>query len=218
MNLSEYLRSLAYFQSLDSASLQRLSDQCLHYRFQPGETIFHEGDPAAGLWLVESGQVKIFKINPEGTEHILHLLGSGTTFNDIAAFDGGPNPANASALSAAAVWLMPGEAINSTLLGDPQMARTVIKLLAGRVRMLVHQIEDLALYSVTIRLARFLLKQAEDPTLRDVTRAAIAAHLATTPESVSRALRTLEESGAIQFDRHRIIITREDLLRTIAAL
>ncbi len=93
-------------------------------------------------------------------------------------------------------------------------------LLARRVRGLVHQIEDLALYGAVVRLARFLLKQAEDPALSapGVTRAAIAAYLATTPETISRALRTLEDNGAIRFDRHRIVIIREDLLRDLAAL
>ena len=88
------------------------------------------------------------------------------------------------------------------------------------MRGLVHRIEDLTLYGVVVRLARFLLQQAEDPALSapGVTRAAIAAYLATTPETISRALRTLEDSGAIRFDRHRIIIVREDLLRDLAAL
>ena len=51
-----------------------------------------------------------------------------------------------------------------------------------------------------------------------VTRAAIAAHLATSPETISRSLRALEEAGAIRFDRHRIIIVDSDLLQSIALL
>jgi CRP-like cAMP-binding protein len=75
--------------------------------------------------------------------------------------------------------------------------------------------EDLALHSVTARLAHFLLDQIEDTTLKhpSITRALIANHLATTPESISRSLRVLENAGAIRFDRHRIIITQPDILR-----
>jgi DNA-binding transcriptional regulator YhcF (GntR family) len=43
-----------------------------------------------------------------------------------------------------------------------------------------------------------------------------AARLATTPETVSRALRDLEDTGAIRFDRHRIIILAPDLLQEIS--
>lgn len=214
------LHSLPYFASLNSDRLEMLASQCQRCPFSANEIIFLESEPSAGLWLIEQGRVKIFKVNPDGEEHILHLLGPGNTFNDIAALDGGLNPANAAALTQVQVWLLPSAALHQLIEADSVLAGQVIKFLAGRVRTLVGQIEDLALYSVTIRLARFLLKQAEDPALSGpgVTRAAIAAHLATKPETISRSLRTLEQAEAIRFDRHRILILREDLLRTIAEL
>jgi CRP/FNR family transcriptional regulator, dissimilatory nitrate respiration regulator len=209
-SLPEYLHSLVYFQAVDDAQVTALARHMQRHTFTPEETIFHENENAAGLWIIEHGRVKIFKINPDGEEHILHLLGPQNTFNDIAALDGSTNPANAAALSSVTLWLLPTDALQEALAHNSVLALNVIKILAGRVRNLVHQIEDLALYSVTIRLARFLLKQAEDPALSGpgITRAAIASHLATKPETISRALRTLEEAGTIQFDRHRIISAR----------
>ena len=219
-DLVDYLRALPYFEGCASTTLDLLAEQVVNRHFASGEAIFHEGDPALGLWLIETGSVKIFKLNLDGAEHILHLLGAGNTFNDIAALDGGANPAHAAALSDTRVWLISLASLDDALAADPVLARRVIRLLAGRVRGLVHRIEDLTLYGVVVRLARFLLQQMEDPALSapGVTRAAIAAYLATTPETISRALHTLEDSGAIRFDRHRIIIMREDLLRELAAL
>ncbi|MEO8397789.1 MAG: Crp/Fnr family transcriptional regulator [Chloroflexota bacterium] len=218
--LIDHLRTLPYFEACPQTTLDLLAEQAVKRHFEAGEAIFHEGDPALGLWLIERGSVKIFKISLEGVEHILHLLGDGNTFNDIAALDGGTNPAHAAALSTTSVWLIKVESLDAALAADPVLARHVIKLLAGRVRGLVHRMEDLTLYGVVVRVARFLLQQAENPALSAprVTRTAIAAYLATTPETISRALRTLEDNGAIQFDRHRIIILREDLLRELAAL
>jgi CRP/FNR family transcriptional regulator, dissimilatory nitrate respiration regulator len=216
--LIKALHSLPYFTSLDERQLGQLCEQCLPQSFTAGEMIFLENDPAAGLWLIERGRVKIFKVNPDGEEHILHLLGPGNSFNEIAMLDGGSNPAHAATLTQAQVWLLPSAAVHQLIASDSVLAAQVIQFLAERVRTLVGQIEDLALYSVTVRLARFLLKQAEDPALTGVTRTAIAAYLATTPETISRALRSLEQAQAIRFDRHRIVIVREDVLRTIAAL
>jgi CRP/FNR family transcriptional regulator len=218
--LVKSLALLPYFDTWDESRLQALAVECRLHVFALGEIIFLEGEPSAGMWLIEQGRVKIYKISPEGEEHILRLLGQGNTFNDISAFDGGPNPANAAALTQVRLWLLPTLALQQRLIADNALALKVIHLLAGRVRALVSQVEDLALYSVTIRLARFLLKQSENPALSGpgITRAAIAAHLATKPETISRALRTLEKAEAIRFDRHRIIIIREDVLRTIAAL
>lgn len=218
--LADYLQSRVYFESLSADHLHWLANQCQRQTYAVDETVFLESDPSRGMWMIEQGRVKIYKVNPEGEEHIMHLLGPGNTFNEVATFDDGLNPANAGTLTEAAIWLLPAEALNHLLSIDNALAIKVVKLLANRVRNLVGQLEDLALYSVTIRLARFLLKQLEDPALSGpgVTRANIAAHLATQPETISRALRSLEQAQAIRFDRHRIIISDEKLLRTLAAL
>ena len=219
--LRETLQSLTYFQSIAPDELDRLTGSVINRRVGSGEILFIEGEDSMGLWIVAEGHVKIYKLNPDGAEHILHILGPGATFNDIAAMDGGPNPANAAALTAdGMVWLLPKEALSDLVMGNPRIAMNIIRLMAKRVRTLVGQIEDLALYSVVVRLARFLLKQAEDPSLigPGVTRTAIAAHINTTPQTLSVALRELEQSGAIRYDRQRVRIIRQDTLRSIAML
>jgi len=221
ITVKNHIRSTPYFKGITQAEITHITDHSVLRTFSASEMIFVEGEQAAGLWIVEKGSVKIFKLNPDGAEHILHIRGPGDTFNDIGAFDGGGNPANAAALSSdIQVWLIPSEVIRHILLHNPQVALNVVQLLAGRVRSLVSQIEDLALYSVIVRLARFLLKQADDPSLSGpgVTRTAIAAHINTTPQTISNVLHSLEEAGAIQFDRHRIIIMNEKILRSIAML
>ncbi len=219
-SLVEHLRHHPYFNTLDTDRLAALTAQATCHAFAPGELIFLEGEPSAGLWIIGKGRVKIYRLNPEGSEHILHLLGPGNSFNDIAALDGGPNPAHAAALSEVAACVFPHDVLAATIRRDPDLAMAVIRVITRRTRSLVQQIEDLALYSVTTRLARFLLRQAENPALSGpgITRATIAAHLATQPETVSRALSALEKSGIIRLDRHRIRIVREDLLRMVALL
>ena len=220
-DLHAILRSLTYFQGISANELERVADNVILRRVDSGMTIFIEGDQSAGLWIVRSGHVKIYKLNPDGNEHILHIIGPGSTFNDIAAMDGGVNPANAAALNAdAEVWLLPTDKLAETLVREPNLALNLVRQLARRVRTLVGQIEDLALYSVVVRLARFLLKQSEDPSLAGpgVTRIAIAAHINTTPQTLSVALRELEQAGAITFDRQHVHIVRDETLRSIAML
>jgi CRP/FNR family transcriptional regulator len=214
------LRRLPYFEQVDDGRLAPLAGHAIQRQFETGETIFTDGDSSSGLWLLEAGNVKIYKLTPDGREHILHLWGPGDTFNDVAAFDRGPNAANAAAIGPATAWVIPSEQLQTVLAADPGLALGVIQALARRIRNLVLQVEDLALRSVTARLARFILEQAENPALTSpaVTRALIASYLATTPETVSRALRVLEQAGAIRFDRHRILVTRAELLRDLALI
>ncbi len=218
--LVDSLRRHRYFRLLSDVQLEALAALAACRTFAPGEVIFLDGAPSAGLWVIDDGRVKIYKLSADGGEHILHLLGPGDSFNDIAALDGGPNPANAAALSQVAACHLSHEVLSAAIRANPDLAMTVIAILTQRTRALVQQIEDLALYSVTTRLARFLLQQAENPSLRGpgITRAAIAAHLAVQPETISRALSSMEKSGIIRLDRHRIVIVREDLLRLMALL
>lgn len=217
-DLAKFLQGRVYFDDLQPATLELLASRSVRRTFAPGEMISIEGEPTSGMWMIESGRVRIFKVSPGGAELVLHLLGDGETFNDIPALDGGENAANAAALSHVVAWLLPAEALREAMMRDNVLALNVIRGLTGRIRRLVRKIEDLSLYSVTVRLARFLLNQVADPSLSGpgVTRTAIAAYLNTTPQTISNVLRELEEAGAIRFDRHRIMIVREDILREIA--
>ena len=216
----DYLHSLIYFEQLEPSAVAYLADQLVRRTYSAGALIFMEGDPANGMWMIEAGRVKVYKLSQEGGEHVLHLLGEGDTFNDIAALDRGRNPANAAALGDVVLWFLPSDALEEAILNNSGLALRVIRVLAARVRSLVGQIESLALYSVVVRLARFLIDQAENPALSGpgVTQIAIAAHLATTPQTISNALHALEDAGTIQFDRHQIVIVDESLLRSIALL
>ncbi|HSM57035.1 MAG TPA: Crp/Fnr family transcriptional regulator [Candidatus Sulfomarinibacteraceae bacterium] len=219
-SIPAFLQEQPYFASLSTERLTPLARQAVRRQLSADEVLFLEGESSAGLWLIEQGRVKVYKITVEGREHVLHLLGPGDTFNDIPALDGSPNAASAMTLTDAVLWVVPTTVLQEAMQMDHELALAVVRGLTRRIRTLVVQIEDLALRSVTGRLARFLLEQAQNPSLSGpaITRALIATHLATTPETVSRALRTLEEAGAISFDRHRIVIRKGELLREIAML
>lgn len=214
------LQAHPYFAQVPPAQLTALAQQATRRPFTSGELLFLDGQPSAGLWVIEHGRVKVFRLTLEGREHVLHLFGPGDTFNDVSALDGGPNPASAMAFTGGTAWVLSAGDLEQALAANHALALGVIHGLNHRIRRLVDQIEDLALRSVTARLARFLLEQRENPALAGpaVTRALIATHLGTTPETVSRALRTLEESGALEFDRHRIIIRDTARLKEIALL
>ncbi|MFN8377563.1 MAG: Crp/Fnr family transcriptional regulator [Anaerolineae bacterium] len=218
--LIDLMRALPYFRALDDEALSQLAAQAVLRTVEAGEILLLEGEPAAGLWMIVEGRAKVYKLNPDGVELVLRIFGEGNTFNDISALDGGPNPANAAALSALTAWVLPAEPLQRLIRSHHRVAEAVVHALASRVRGLIRTVEDLSMYSVNVRLARFLIQQAQDPSLSGpgVTRTTIAAHLATTPQTISVALRELEATGAIEFDRHRIVILDESLLRSIAQL
>jgi CRP-like cAMP-binding protein len=214
--LADFLKSIPYFGSLSGAEIERIARETLERSFDRGEVLFLEGEPALGLYVVKTGRVRIFKSSPEGREQVLITAGAGTTFNEVPVFDGGTNPASASALEAATVYIIPEATMLSLLAGCPA-ARTIIKLFAARLRHLTGVVEDLSFRSVVSRLARLLLDMAvaqEGPTpVPRLTQEEMATMVGSVRDVVGRALRTLEKIGAIKLEGQRLLVIDTEKLR-----
>ncbi|NJN43837.1 MAG: Crp/Fnr family transcriptional regulator [Anaerolineae bacterium] len=183
------------------------------------QTIFWEGDPCHGLYIVETGWLKVFKLSPAGREQVLHFLGPGETFNALSVFTGAPNPATVVALESSVVWLIRRETMLQLLDEHPPLARLVIQDLADRLLHMMSLVEDISLRTVEARLARFLLEQSAGETIqrqRWATQAEMASRLGTVPDVLNRALRKLAEEGLIEVSRHQIQILNPDGLALIA--
>ncbi len=217
------LRRVSYFSGLSDAVLAALAAAAIERRYGRGQVVFLEGEPCAGLHVVAEGEVKIFKVSPQGREQILHRVGPGETFNDVAVLDGGPNPASAAALTDVTLCVILRTDIQRLALAYPALAWALIESTARRTRHLVAMVEDLALRSVKERLARLLLAEAartpasgEIARSQMVTQAEMAARLGTVREMIGRALRELADDGVLKLDRHRIVIVDRQRLTRIA--
>ena len=210
-------QSVPYLAGLPPSTVQALADLAILRQYTAGTLIFSEGEPVAGLFLIEAGAVKISRFSKEGREHILHIRKRGDTFNDVAALDGGPNPATATAFSDVLIWRIARPDLRRVVDAHPALAWALIESLAHRARHLVDAVQDLSMRDVKGRLARLLLEQAQANTApRLLTQEEIASQLGTVREVVGRALRALTTQGIIKFDRHRIIILDQERLAEAA--
>jgi CRP/FNR family cyclic AMP-dependent transcriptional regulator len=206
----DLLRQVSYLEDQSQAVLEALAAVASPLTFAAGEIIFLQEEPSLGLYVVESGEVKISRLSRDGRELILHLIHAGESFNDIAALDGGPNPATATAGTACLIWLIRRSDLRQVTMQHPGLAWALIQSAARRARYLLGLVEDLGMRSVRGRLARLLLAEARayeaDAIPRLLTQEEMAARLGTVREVVGRALRSLAADGIIAFDRHRIVI------------
>lgn len=213
---ADLFQQVSYLEDLSSRAIQGLASVAVPNTYAAGSAIFWEGDPVAGLFVIEDGIVKISRLSKEGREHILHLLHRGDTFNDVAAMDGGANPATAVAHTDAIVWCVRRPDLQRIVEQYPELAWALIESMARRARYLVGLVEDLAMRSVRGRLARLLLEQAQanesDAVPRLLTQEEMASRLGTVREMVGRSLRSLAADGIIEFDRHRIVVLDEERL------
>jgi len=95
---SYFLKSTAYFSELRPADLDSIAKLFFEKKAERGEMFLLEGESDGVLYFVVSGVVKVLKTSAEGKEQILNIARPGDSFNDVAAFDGEPNPAAAQAM------------------------------------------------------------------------------------------------------------------------
>ena len=215
----DFLRSLPYFGTLSAEEIERIEKEILELSFTRGEFLFLEGESCRGLYMVKSGRIRIFKSSLEGREQVLFIAKPGDSFNDVPVFDGGPNPASASALEPSTVYLIPKDTLLS-LVADCPTALAIIKVLATRLRHLTIVVEDLSFRSVLGRLAKMLLELAvveegSSPVPR-LTQDEMAAMVGSVRDVVHRALRALESAGAIKLEGQRILVVNPQKLREMS--
>lgn len=206
---ADFLRSIPYFSALNAKEIERVRKEMSELSFSKGEILFLEGEPCRGLYVVKSGRIRIFKSSPEGREQVLLVAKPGDSFNDVPVFDGGPNPASASALEPSMVYLIP-QGVLFSLIAECPPAQAILKLFAARLRHLMGVVEDLSFRSVVNRMARLLLDLAvaeggPSPIPR-LTQDEMAARVGSVRDVVGRALKNLEKAGAIRMEGQRIYV------------
>ena len=212
----EILKQNRYFQGLDEADFKKLAAKTTLREYERGEVLMWDGDAAAGLFIIHTGSVKLFRLSPQGRQYILKVLQEGDTCNEVPTFDGGANPVTIEALEQSKVWVVEPETVQEILRSNPDFALTIITRLGENLRDLVKMSSELAFYQVTHRLAR-LIRELPDEELRGVsgprwTQDQMAARLGTVREVVARSLRELERSGAIEVENRRIRVADKEML------
>lgn len=215
------LKAVSYFSNLDDPALKLVAQSAIRRVYDAEQVILLEGEPCAGLYIVESGWLKAVKISVDGREQVLQTLKPGDVFNVISVFTDALNQATVTALETSQVWVIRRDVLLRMMDEHPSITRQIVKDLAGRVMHLIRMVEDLSLRSVEARLARLLVEQAEGEVVqrrRWATQVEMAARLGTVPDVVNRALRKLADEGLIHVERHQIQILDKEGLRNTAKL
>ena len=215
------LRRVPIFSGLTDAQLEYLVTRTVERKIGSNELLFSEGDPCEGLFVVQSGNVRIFKSAASGREQVLAIEGPGSSIAELPVFDGGNYPASAQAVTDSAVVFVSKQAFQSLCLQHPEVALKVLKVVGARLRRLVGIIEELSFTTVRHRLVALLLRLAKTEGKKsssgieltlNANNQELAAQLGTVRELVSRNLSRLQSEGLIAMDGRNISIPKPDKL------
>ena len=213
--VSQTLAKVPIFSGLTESELAFLSQRTVARRYAAGEMVFSEGEPCSGLYVVESGNVRIFKSAPNGREQVLTIDGPGGSIAELPVFDGGAYPASAAAVDDVTLLFVSRQDFQALCLAHPQVSLKVLRVVGARLRRLVGIIEELSFTTVRHRLANYLLRLAQKSGKRaadgvevtlPITNQELAAQIGTVRELVSRNLSRLQAEGLLKIDGRNILV------------
>jgi CRP/FNR family cyclic AMP-dependent transcriptional regulator len=216
------LAASTVFGALPPAALDQLAELMNRRSYKRGQVIFHQDDPGAAAYLIESGCVKIVLIGNEGDEMVLRVLSAGEVFGELALLTGRPRSASVVAIEDTVAHTLERSAFLEFLQKRPEAAMPIFQVLTDLIHRLTEQVEDLAMLDVPRRLNRKLLELAD--TYGQTTPSGIridvrlnqselASMIGTSRVSVNNCLSSLEKRGLIAREGQRIVLRRPDALR-----
>jgi len=208
------LQRAPLFADLSETEMKFLAQRAVPRQFAPGELIFSEGEPCAGLYVIESGRVRIFKSSPAGREQVLAIDGPGSSVAELPVFDGGNYPASAAAVDDTTLLFVSKQEFHSMCLVHPKVALKVLRVVGKRLRTLVGIIEELSFTTVRSRLITLLLRLARQGNKTaagteiqlPASNQELAAHIGTVRELVSRNMSRLQAEGLIRIEGRSVVI------------
>ncbi len=190
---------------------------CAAIKKYPAKSIITwEGDECLSVYFILEGRVELYQASPDGREQIIDRLGEGEAFNLAPAFKDSPvQQATARALEPCILMMIGQREFIHLMDQFPESYKALAKYFASRLVMMVEMIQNLSLHSVRVRLAKFLMREAEIGTDPRWTQEDMARRLGTVRDVIGRTLRQFEDDGLIRITRQRILLLdRERLTRT----
>lgn len=201
----EFQDYIPIWEKLTPPQRQRLKDGAARRTVQKG-TVLHSGNAdCTGLFLIQQGRLRAYTLSEEGREITLYRLFD----RDICLFSASCMLRSAQfditieAEKDTGLWVIPAEAYRKIMEESAPAANYTNEIMAARFSEVMWLIEQIMWKSMDKRVAAFLLEESaiEGGDRLSITHEAIAKHLGTHREVVTRMLRYLQNEGMVNLSR-----------------
>jgi CRP/FNR family transcriptional regulator len=201
VGLANTLRCCQLFSGLAADDITAIAAFAILKNLARDEYLFRQGTPSEGFYVMQRGAINVHRVNPAGKEQVIHVFRAGESLAEAALASPTGYPADARAVEASTVLLIPKIPFLAFIGRRPDLALRMLGSMSAHLRILVGMLDDLTLKDVESRLLNWLLKQhraAKGDTLTlPGTKRVLAAELGTSSETLSRTLGKLRDEKLI---------------------
>ena len=213
MSLS-VIKKVQLFKDLKKSEIESILKLTSSKRYYKNNAILSEADKLGStFYIITKGKVKVSRIDDDGKEIVLSILGPGNFFGEMSLIDGLSRSATITSVSDTEVLTMRGKDFNEMLKVYPQVTLNLTRVLVARLRQSDAQIKRLSLMNTIGKVASTLAglvppeKKRRKAVIESLPPVRDLASMAGISESsVSRAIKNLVKSGYIQKEGKKVII------------
>ncbi len=207
------LRQNILFSGLDKEQFTRVISGSKAIQLKEGEVLFRQKQAADYFYLLETGEIKLYRLSSDGAEKVIELIRAGQTFAEAVMFmHGNFYPVNAQALTGCQLIRIEMAMFRNLLEHSPQTSLKILGHMSQRLHGLVQEIDFVTLQNAKMRVIQFLLQELPTDAVSpcrlqwDTPKTVLASRLSVRPETFSRILQQLTQEQLIKVDRKSIEI------------
>ncbi len=218
------LREVYLFSALTEEQLASIIASMRKLDLSMGQRLFAQGQAAEHFFLVQSGQIKLYRLSEDGDEKVIEIIKPGQSFAEAVMFmSGRAYPVNAEAISDAHILAFDSSLYLTMLRDSVDTCFRLMGTMSQRLHRQLNEIDGITLHNATFRLVTFLLNElprevVQSPRICLTTpKHVIASRLSIQPETFSRLLAKLARDGLIEIQGTSLVLTDLPRLRELAA-
>ena len=208
---------------LEPGQLERIAQASELLQLETGETLFHLDDEATRFFMVEHGQLKLYRLSAAGQEKVIELLTPGQTFAEAVMFMPRRRyPVSCEALTDCSVVALNSTVFLGILEESPETTMRLLAALSIRLRDRLADIEALAIQNATLRVVSYLVGLVPPGTGKAAavelpfSKKNVALRLSLQPETLSRVFARLRDRGLVDIEGGVVRVPDIEALQRIA--
>jgi CRP/FNR family transcriptional regulator len=184
--------------------------------YLPGDVIYNQGDMSDGLYAVHSGMIGLRRYESDGSSLLLHLVRNGTVFGYRSYLSKTEHSVTAEVLMPGKICFIQSRTVQVLLQQNPNVGLGFLEHSLANTKDMEAKYARATVLTVKSRVLHFLLtlyeqygsKTEDGEHILDLpfNRQDLASAVGTTPETLSRTVRLIEEDGLVVFHGKQIRI------------
>lgn len=206
-------------QGMQSKKLKALFHKGKRFEYQKNDTILRARETPRGVYLIESGLLKMYSLSKQGDEHVLDFFGDADLFPIIWPFRRSVRSMYYEALAPTVLWMIPRDTFQEFIGAHQDVMAEMLEKLVDRYHLYVGRIDNL-LYSDALERSAYRLLSlanrfgvpAEDGSIAIealITHEDLAHSISTTRETFGRSMSRMQKRGLIGYDEKRHIVIKD---------